>query len=81
VVATALSAWLGGQGANIALGPGLLARVIGEMVCGSVVWFLAARRIRRGSFRELVETLASGAALDQKPWTKRFVDWCAPESI
>jgi len=78
VVATALSTWFGGRAANIALGPGLLARVIGGVVCGSVVWFLAARRVRRGSFRELVETLASGAALEQKPWTRRFVDWCAP---
>jgi PST family polysaccharide transporter len=78
VVTTALSTWFGGWAANQFLRPGLFIHVIGGVAGGGIVWFFAARRVRQGSFRELVETLASGAAIEDKPWTRRFVDWCAP---
>jgi PST family polysaccharide transporter len=78
VVATALSTWFGGRVANIALGPGLFTRVIAELFFGGVVWLLVARKLRPGALRETLETLASGAALDQNPWASRFVNWCAP---
>jgi PST family polysaccharide transporter len=78
---TVLGTRLGGELSAVAGGRSLLPRVIGGVVCGGVVWLLAARRMRRDSFRDILEMLASGVALEQKPWTRRFVDWCAPESI
>jgi PST family polysaccharide transporter len=78
VVTTALSTWFAGWAATQVFRPGLLIHVIGGVAGGSIVWFLVARRVRQGSFRELLETLASGTALEGKLWTRRFVDWCAP---
>jgi O-antigen/teichoic acid export membrane protein len=75
---TVLATRLGGELVGLFGGKGLSLSLIGGVLAGSVVWFVAARQIRRDSFREVVETLASGVGLDQKPWTRRFMDWCAP---
>jgi len=80
VVATAVTTWFGGRIAALALGPNLLPRVSAEILTGAVLWFLVARKLRPGTLREGLETLASGAALDQNPWASRFVNWCAPAS-
>jgi polysaccharide transporter, PST family len=80
VAATALTTWLGGRMATLAFGPSLVFRVSAEILSGAVLWFLIARRLRPGTLREALETLASGAGLDQNPWASRFVNWCTPAS-